>query len=273
MNNHIILLSIAAAGLLLAATHARADANATDPAAAIAPSHLTQGDLTAQEYAFKQHVYDLHVNRNIAAGRKRIFDLPKSELADIPTTHTVMRKDAAEHLGKLLVAARADLATDLASTATDPASVARHARAERVKDIAINNAYRSASHQFRIWDSGFAHSLAATKAQRAACPGGEFGEAAADLLRDYIGVRIAAPGFSNHQGGIAVDFSVDLKPASGDADGSTLGPSMSQNDAWHQSWLWNWLTIHAGEFGFIPYEAEAWHWEYKPDRVGKGREE
>lgn len=277
MNNQIILLSAVAAGLLLAVTHAQGDAAApaaaSDPAAAVAPSHLTKGDLTDQEYAFKQHVYELHVNRNIAAGRKRIFDLPPSELAEIPTTHILMRKDAAEHLGKLLAAARADLAQDLASTATDPASVERRARAERVKDIAINNAYRSASHQFRIWDGGFAHSLEATKTQREACVGGEFGEAAADLLRDYIGVRIAAPGFSNHQGGIAVDFSLDLKPAPGAADGHTLGPSMAQNDSWKQSWLWNWLNRRAGEFGFIPYEAEAWHWEYRPDRVGKGRQD
>ena len=109
------------------------------------------------------------------------------------------------------------------------------------------------------------------RVQRLACPGGEFGPDAAALLRDYIGVRVAAPGFSNHQGGIAVDFALRLKPAAG-AGATGLGPSTAQADPWKESWFWRWLGRRAGGFGFVAYLPEPWHWEYLPDRIGKGRE-
>jgi hypothetical protein len=285
MNRSFVLLVTSLAFLPNVAIRARAGdppptvpapapAPADAAAAAIAPEKLTKGTLSDEAYAFKQEVYRRHVERGVKSGRPRIYDLPASDLAEVPGTKTVMRRDAAAALGKLLIAARADLATDLAATGTDAETVDRRTRAQQVQDIGLNNAYRSASTQFAIWNRNFNRYLDATRAGRLKCAGGEFGPAAADLLRDYIGVRVAAPGFSNHQGGIAVDFSLDLKPVAGTPDAKTaLGASTADSDPWKESWFWRWLNRRAGEFGFIPYLPEPWHWEYQPDRVGKGRPE
>jgi hypothetical protein len=275
MNKLVIaLLTLAAVLLTAAPTRADkvgADKSVADPAAAVAPERLTQGSLSAEEYAFKQKVYRLHVARGLKSGRPRVYDLSPSALATVPGTAIVMRRDAAAALGRLLAAARADLAADQAATGQGAETTDRHARAGRVEELALNNAYRSASTQFAIWDRNFAGYLAATRPQRLALPGGEFGEAAAALLRDYVGVRVAAPGFSNHQGGIAVDFALRLKPATtGGAGRPALGPAMGQADPWKESWFWRWLGRRAGDFGFVAYLPEPWHWEYLPDRVGKG---
>lgn len=228
--------------------------------AAIAPEKLSPAGLSDEVYAFKQDVYRRHVARGINAGRTRIYDLPKEELVLIPGTEILMRKDAAQALGKLLVAARADLARDLAAPKGDKRAEERHARALRVRELGVNNAYRSASRQFGIWDRNFLKYYEATAKERAKCEGGTLGPAAAELLREYIGIRVAAPGFSNHQGGIAVDFALRLKD-------SELGPSMAQGSSWKESWFWHWLKQHAGEFGFVEYEPEEWHWEYKPEQA------
>lgn len=276
MNRRSFFLFLSGTGLLtfLSLRALRADSipGAVDPAADLAPERLTQGTLSADAYAFKQQVYRLHVERGTKAGRLRIFDLPPSNLAKIPGTNVLMRKDAATALGRLLDAARADLARDLASTETDPITTDRRIRAQKVQELAINNAYRSASLQFSLWDKYFQGYLTATSADRAKLPGGEFGPAAADFMRDYVGVRVAAPGFSNHQGGIAVDFALMIKPDVVHPDeAKMLSASMAQTDPWKESWLWHWLNQRAGEFGFVPYLPEPWHWEYKPDHPGNGR--
>lgn len=230
--------------------------------AALAPEKLSREGLSEEAYAFKQEVYRRHVERGTKSGRTRIFDLPPEQLAPIPGTDILMRKDAAQALGKLLAAARADLAHDLKVLKGDKATEDRRARALRVKELGVNNAYRSASRQFGIWDRNFLKYYKATADKRALCEGGPHGDKAADLLREYIGIRVAAPGFSNHQGGIAVDFALHLKD-------DNLGPSTAQSNAWKESWFWQWLKKRAGEFGFVEYEPEEWHWEYKPARVSK----
>lgn len=239
--------------------------------ALVAPEKLTRAGLSPATYAFKQQVYRLHVERGLKSGRTRIHDLPASELAFVPGTDIKMQRDAAA-LGRLLAAARLDLAHDLTAPGDTPEIETRRVHAQRVQELGINNAYRSASQQFAIWDRNFQKYYAATAAKRGACVGGEHGPAAAELLRNYIGVRVAAPGFSNHQGGIAVDLALRLKPVPQQAnDQQTLGASTAQSDAWEDSWFWHWLNRRAGEFGFIPYLPEAWHWEYKPALVGKTR--
>jgi len=67
-----------------------------------------------------------------------------------------------------------------------------------------------------------------------------------DLYRKYLngtGNLAAKPGYSNHQGGIAVDINV------GGTGTST----------------YKWLAAHGAEYGFkrtVP--SEPWHWEYRP---------
>jgi LAS superfamily LD-carboxypeptidase LdcB len=238
--------------------------------ALLQPERLSRAGLSDEAYAFKQQVYRLHVERGGKLGRTRVFDLPPSELAPIPGTSIQMQKDAAVALGKLLAAARLDLANDLAAPVGDAATEQRRARAKRVQELSVNNAYRSASLQFSIWDRNFARYYQDTASKRRELPGGEHGAAAAELLREYIGIRVAAPGFSNHQNGIAVDFALRLK-ANGATAEQNLSASMAQSDPWKESWFWHWLVGRAGEFGFVPYEPEPWHWEYKPETVARNR--
>ena len=245
-----------------------------DPVARLAPERLSRRDLSPEAYAFKQQVYRLHVERGTKSGRQRIFDLPPAELATIPGTEIKMQRKAAAALGQLMAAARADLARDLAATGDSTEVKDRRARAQHVKELGINNAYRPASQQFSIWDRNFQRYYEATAARRRESVGGEHGAAAAELLRSYVGVRVAAPGFSNHQGGIAVDFALLLKPDPKNPDGEKeLSASMAQSDPWKESWFWRWLVQRAGEFGFVAYEPEPWHWEYKPEQAQKEQQQ
>src|SRR5467141_4225413 len=76
--------------------------------------------------------------------------------------------------------------------------------------------------------------------------------------------RIAAPGYSNHQGGIAVDFQQNR------AKGSEISNSYEPNEQkkWRASWFFDWLKNNGAQFGFRPYIREAWHWEYRPIAPG-----
>jgi hypothetical protein len=52
------------------------------------------------------------------------------------------------------------------------------------------------------------------------------------------GVSVAHPGYSNHQMGVAIDFSIDTQSGQ----------------------FWDWLSNNAADFGYKNYPAEAWHW-------------
>ena len=76
------------------------------------------------------------------------------------------------------------------------------------------------------------------------------------ILVAYYTPRKAAPGFSNHTNGIAVDFNTRQGP-------DTLAASTSQTGAWMASWLHRWLVTSAATFHFHPLSSEAWHWDYR----------
>jgi hypothetical protein len=63
----------------------------------------------------------------------------------------------------------------------------------------------------------------------------------------------ARPGTSNHQMGVAIDFTM---PQTKDAGASCAAPASNPNNA-----VWKWLSAHAGNYGFKQYAAESWHWE------------
>jgi LAS superfamily LD-carboxypeptidase LdcB len=66
---------------------------------------------------------------------------------------------------------------------------------------------------------------------------------------------VAPPGSSAHQSGRAVDL---------DIDGGSL--SSSRVDAMRAAPAYKWLAVNAAAFGFFPYAAEPWHWEWNPAR-------
>lgn len=72
---------------------------------------------------------------------------------------------------------------------------------------------------------------------------------------------IARPGYSNHQGGTAIDFgNVGVN--------SSASTSCAQRATNWQSETWKWLYRNAKSFGFRQYAAESWHWDTMtgPDR-------
>ena len=56
------------------------------------------------------------------------------------------------------------------------------------------------------------------------------------------GSRVAEPGYSNHQMGLAIDWAYN---------GQTIGCGGP---------AWNWLKANASKFGYKPYSLECWHW-------------
>jgi hypothetical protein len=63
---------------------------------------------------------------------------------------------------------------------------------------------------------------------------------------------VAPPGASAHQSGRAIDFYLGGRNASSNVAALRRLPA------------YLWLASHAQPFGFYPYEAEPWHWEYNP---------
>jgi LAS superfamily LD-carboxypeptidase LdcB len=65
-------------------------------------------------------------------------------------------------------------------------------------------------------------------------------------------IWVARPGMSAHQSGRAIDC--------------WLGTQRdSENVTWQRgTTAWLWLRENASAFGFFPYEAEPWHWEFNP---------
>jgi LAS superfamily LD-carboxypeptidase LdcB len=201
------------------------------------------GQASPQRLDFMRRVYDLHVKRSSG---DFVSTLPESHVATIEGRHRA-QMDAAAKAKEMLAAARADLA--------------REGLAEKYR-IGITSAYRSASQQFDIWQGkggdgrrGFPHYYHETTAARRRL-GDEHGDKAAAYLAAYQGKYIAAPGYSNHQDGLALDLGTGLVGSDGLGK---IGPG---------AWFHKWLNRRAREFQFKPYEAEAWHWVYYGPKTG-----
>lgn len=212
-------------------------------------SGLTWEGATPAQLAFKRRVYDIQVARSRRV-RAFVANVPRGELAAIPGTQVQMRTAAAAACGRMLAAAAAALSDarsrgDALAAAADP--------------LAAGSGYRSVSTQFNTWNAGFVNYYDQTRAQRAAAPGGEHGEQAAELTARHIGGILGAPGFSLHNNGLAIDLTT--------RQGSTrLTASTRQRAAWRSSWAWTWLTANAARFDFFQNTSidEPWHWEYRP---------
>lgn len=85
--------------------------------------------------------------------------------------------------------------------------------------------------------------------------GGRHGRAAVQLLARYISPRKAAPGFSNHSDGTAVDFVTTQ-------DGRLYTDETSR-ELWRQTWLHPWLVANAATYRFNALASEEWHWDYR----------
>jgi hypothetical protein len=96
--------------------------------------------------------------------------------------------------------------------------------------------YRSGEHQQRLWAAALA---------RYGSP---------EVARRWV----APPGGSAHQSGRAIDFHLG-----GRNDSANVGRLRTLP-------AYRWLAANAQRFGFYPYEAEPWHWEYNPPAGAAG---
>jgi uncharacterized protein DUF4157/D-alanyl-D-alanine carboxypeptidase-like protein len=222
--------------------------------------------------SFVQKVYKAQVAIWKAAGATYTHEVPSGDRKSLATGDVIsgrtvtVHRDIFDPLTRLLAQARKDLAADQAAgTATDVAA------------LAVRSGYRSAPEQMTVWETEFKNYYDATKADRqdpAKCPGGEHGQAAAELLARYINSRVFSPGYSPHQKGKTIDFSyqskTDWPKAAGNwakADTSTAGIA-----TWNASWFFKWLSKNAAGYGFHQNPAlnEPWHWEWQPPAKGGG---
>ena len=194
-----------------------------------------------EQLHFMRRVYEAHVARS-ASRRKFVGDVPASELGVVDGVP--LRKAAADDCRAMLTAARADLAARKA---------AGDARAKGVQSVGITSGYRSATHQFQLWQKYFPGYYKETEKKRAAAPGGPHGNAAVALMVKHVGARIAAPGYSLHNEGRAVDLNSSERPGK----------------PWRQTWFWDWLVRRAAGFSFFQNTSidEPWHWEHRPQRL------
>jgi hypothetical protein len=223
---------------------------------------------TAEQEGFRARVLAEHITRSRRAIGAPQRDLSEDELSDVPGTCTARRGKTtcvrtatatAEAAGRLLKAANADL--EVARQAGD-------ADALRTVKLTATSGYRGSDTQRRLWLSYFATKYYnRSRPARAKISDGPHSDAAVEyMLRPRadggygIPGRIAAPGYSNHQGGIAIDFWQER------TKGNQI-PNDSDDQSrcgWRQSWFHGWLRTHATAYGFRPLATEEWHWEHRP---------
>jgi hypothetical protein len=179
-----------------------------------------------------------------------VGDVPVADLAEIETG-VQARTAAAIACRNLLTAARAQLRQ--LQQQGEP-------RVQSVQRIQVTSGYRSASQQFASWQTNFPMYYERTRDSRDPLAGGAHGAAAVRWLAAYIGGRLGAPGYSLHNNGLAVDLSVI-------ENGVRLRAitTAAHIQLWRQSWLFEWLTRHAADYGYHQNTAidEPWHWEYR----------
>lgn len=235
--------------------HITEDKQTTNADTAAQPKTRERSDAkwhdTAEQKAFEQSVLDAHIVKNIQDKKPANLDLPETELGRVSGTDVKMQKDAAAAAGHLLHAANQDL---------EAAQKAGNTDALRTASITASSGYRDSAHQERIYRKDFEKKYYdQTAAHRAHLRGGEHGDAAVHYMVDYIKDRIAAPGFSNHQAGLAIDFWQNR-----DKDHKISNSTDANKVAeWRGTWFYNWLKTNATSFGFQEYVKEPWHWTYR----------
>jgi D-alanyl-D-alanine carboxypeptidase len=194
-----------------------------------------------QERAFMMQVYE---TQRVWAAQRRDFVGLVPDAAPIEDGRTA-RSDAARAAQRMLVAARASVA--------DPKS------RNHGGDLQVVFGYRSAAVQVAIWEFHFPDRYKLTAVRRTQLPDGPHGHGAVIDMAKYYSARTAAPGYSLHNRGLALDLAC-ITPRR-----RTVGPTGRFLREWQRSWCYSWLEKHAERFGFRQNATinEPWHWEYR----------
>lgn len=86
--------------------------------------------------------------------------------------------------------------------------------------------------------------------------GAEHGKSARTHLFLILADTKAAPGFSNHSDGNAVDFKTFH-------DGVRYEANRDQRAAWRTTWFYKWLLENGPQYGFKQLKTEEWHWDFQ----------
>lgn len=215
---------------------------------------------SAEQIAFRDRVLAEHIARSRKARGDPQPDLPDTALDTIAGTDVKTARATAAAAGRLLAAANADLAE---------AQRAGHPDALKTVRLSATSGYRSQRFQRDLWlryfgaKGGYYDRTQAARERLAQGPHSD--EAVAYMLRRKkdggfgIGGRIAAPGYSNHQNGIAVDFR-QQRTKGHRIENKSDDRSRAR---WRDSWFHEWLKAHAATHGFQPIPTEEWHWEFR----------
>jgi D-alanyl-D-alanine carboxypeptidase len=127
--------------------------------------------------------------------------------------------------------------------------------------FSVLSAYRPARKQFVNWQLNFPEYYRRTASERSRVLGGSLGDEAVELLAMYTEQRLASPGYSLHNAGIAIDFIT--------YEGGREFSALTQADVlsgWKRTWFYHWLSENAERFHFFQNARldEPWHWEYRP---------
>ncbi len=210
----------------------------------ISSSGLQWSGASSDQISFMRAVYNACLTRSQNRGRNFVGDVDSNLLRTVENRgqrRYQLRMNAADSYLRMIAQINNDI------------------NQQRVNvNVRLNSAYRSASHQFRLWNNYFINKYYRnTISARRSQPGGEHGSAAVRYMMSYVRRRIATPGYSSHNNGLAVDFH-------NTENGRYFKNSTSESAkrAWRSSWLHRWLTANAGSYGFVPYSFEPWHWSY-----------
>jgi hypothetical protein len=220
-------------------------APATEAAAAPAVSVAVPGDgLSLEE--LKAEVQKRQIRWHIKVKhRTYCANVPDSELAPIEKGFR-MRTEAAGKCKEMLAAAREEWQTKKKEG---------DAKAQATRTIELHSAYRNIAEDTASWNKSFGQYYARTASDRNAFPDGPHGPKAIALMVVMMRKYKAAPGYSNHSNGLAVDFRTVYK-------GDILIAASAQKPLWIETWLHPWLVKNAPRFGYQALNTEEWHWDY-----------
>jgi len=224
------------------------------PPLLFAPEENAQGDFAE----FQQLVLNTQIMRDEHSQGKPAAEIPESELKTVEGRFK-LRITAADKCIDLLRKARADL-----KAAKTAGSAARDI------SVGLTSAYRGPAYDKGLWLHYFqtkyyrlklreikGHFYVGEKNRQA------LADAVAEDLLHYIKGKKAAPGYSKHTKGIAVDFKTFengvlhyAETGKGDAALAAL------NRAWEATWFYHWLQDHKQAYGIDRIRTEAWHWEF-----------
>ena len=223
-------------------------------------SEIWQG--TAEQIAFRNRVLTTHISLSRKRSGPPKKDLSPDELAVVPGTTIRMGVQAAAAAGRLLAAANAALAQARAAGHTDALHTIR---------LTATSGNRGQEEQKRLWLQYFGAKggyYDRTQTAREKLADGQHSEQAVTYMLTPtgkggfgLGGRIAAPGYSNHQGGIAIDF-FQVRRKGHEIRNKSDANSRAK---WRKTWFHEWLRNNAHLYGFQPIPTEEWHWEFRKD--------